>query len=108
MLANNTIIKDQELPFQDESDVIYDDHGPDLDDYDPSSECSICYSIREYNLLTLEMIEEIKFLRAEVIRWRQALIKYLSSDWADGLRQDIFDNVFPRFEDYDAYHCLVL
>ena len=107
MLANNTVIKDQELPFQDESDAIYDDHGSDLNDYDQSSECSICYSIREYNLLTLEMIEEIKYLRAEVIRWRQALIKHLSPEWAEGLRQDIFDNICPHFEDYDAYQWFV-
>ena len=54
-----------------------------------------------------EMIEEIKYLRAEVIRWRQALIKHLSPGWADGLRQDIFDNIFPHFEDYDAYQWFV-
>jgi hypothetical protein len=27
----------------------------------------------------------------ELIRWRQALIKYLPPEWADGLQQDIFD-----------------
>ncbi len=107
MLENNITIRDQELPFPNESDTIYDNHGPEAADFDPSNECSICHSIREYKLLTLEMIEEIKFLRAEVIRWRQALMKYLPIDWADGLRQDIFDNIFPYFEDYDAYQWFV-
>jgi len=107
MLENNTVIKDQELPFLDESDTIYDSLEPEVEDLDSTSECSICYSLHEYKLLTLEMIEEIKFLRAEVIRWRQVLMKYLSPDWADGLRQDIFDNIFPYFEDYDAYQWFV-
>ncbi|MBO4337161.1 MAG: potassium channel protein [Lachnospiraceae bacterium] len=69
--------------------------------------CSICSSIHEYNRLTNEMIEEIKFLRAEVVRWRRVLIKYLDPGWADGLRQDIFDNIFQNFEDYDAYQWYV-
>ncbi len=107
MPANNAVIKDQELPFPDESDLSYSNHEVEMEDFDPSNECSICHSIREYNLLALDMVEEIKFLRAEVIRWRQALIKYLSPDWADGLRQDILDNAFPHFEDRDAYNWVV-
>ena len=66
-------------------------------------ECSACSSISDYNSLTYEMIEEIKYLRAEVVRWRQVLIKHLSPRWAEGLRQDIFDNVFQHFDDLYAY-----
>ncbi len=106
MLANDEVIKDHELPFQDESDSdIYTDR-PEPEDHemdDPMPECAICSIVHDYNHLTYEMIEEIKYLRAEVIRWRQALIKYLSPRWAEGLRQDIFDNVFQHFEDLDAY-----
>ena len=104
MLTNDAIFKEQELPFPDESDSqIYDSHDLDMERYDDMDICSICSSIRDYNYLTYEMIEEIKYLRAEVIRWRQVLIKYLSPEWADGLRQDIFDNIFQHFEDLDAY-----
>ena len=56
MFTNNTVIKAQELPFQNESKTIYDKHEPKDTGLDPSSECSICYSICEYKLLTLEMI----------------------------------------------------
>lgn len=110
MLANDEVIKDQKLPFQDESESNIYPGESELKDYemmDPSPECAICSSISDYNRLTYEMIEEIKFLRAEVIRWRQALIKYLSPSWADGLRQDIFDNVFQYFEEFDAYNWYV-
>ena len=106
MLASDEVIKVQELPFPDESDSdIYADgfEPEDHDMTDPMSECAICSSIRDYNSLTYEMIEEIKYLRAEVVRWRQVLIKYLSPRWAEGLRQDIFNNVFQHFEDLDAY-----
>ena len=105
MLANDAIVKEQELPFPDESDSqIYDRHESyDEDHDDMSMYCSICSSILDYNRLTCEMIEEIKYLRAEVVRWRQVLIKYLPPDWADGLRQDIYNNIFQYFEDLDAY-----
>ena len=103
MLINDDVFKEQELPFSDErfSDKEPDDIDPD-EGYD-WTDCSICSHIHDYRSLTWEMIEEIKFLRAEIIRWRQVLIKFLSPDWADGLRQDILDNVFQHFEDYDAY-----
>ena len=106
MLANDEVIKDRELPFADESDSNIYPGESELKDHemiDPSYECAICSSISDYNRLTYEMIEEIKYLRAEVVRWRQALIKHLSPRWAEGLRQDIFDNVFQHFEDLEAY-----
>jgi len=34
-------------------------------------------------------MEDIISLEQELIRWRQALIKYLPTEWAEGLRQDI-------------------
>lgn len=109
MLANDAIVKEQELPFPDESSSqIYESHDHyDEDHDDMSMYCSICSSIIDYNHLTYEMIEEIKYLRAEVIRWRQALIKYLPPDWADGLRQDIYNNIYQHFDDLDAYRYYV-
>ena len=54
------------------------------------------------------MVYEINELRAEVVRWRQVLIKYLSPRWADGLRQDILSNLYLNdYEDYDAYNFYV-
>ena len=105
MLVNDAFFKEQELPFSDESDFqIYDDHEPDNEEHDDLADyCSICSTIHDYNRLTYEMIEEIKFLRAEVVRWRQALIKFLSPRWAEGLKQDIYNNIFQCFEDLDAY-----
>ena len=102
---NDAVFKEQELPFSNESDLqIYEDPEPITEEQDDLAlYCSICSSTHEYNRLTYEMIEEIKFLRAEVVRWRRVLIKYLDPGWADGLRQDIFDNIFQNFEDYDAY-----
>ena len=105
MLANDAIVKEQEVPFPEENvSQIYESHDHETDDPDDMSMyCSICSTILDYNYLTHEMIEEIKYLRAEVVRWRQVLIKYLPPDWADGLRQDIYDNIFQHFEDLDAY-----
>ena len=106
MLANDEVIKDQLLPFSDESNTDIYAGGHTTEDHDmadPMPECSICSTVYDYNRLTYEMIEEIKYLRAEVVRWRQALIKHLSPRWAEGLRQDIFDNVFQHFEDLEAY-----
>ena len=105
MLANDAIAKEQELPFPNESvSQIFDSHDYNIEDRDDMSMyCSICSSILDYNYLTHEMIEEIKYLRAEIVRWRQVLIKYLPPDWADGLRQDIYDNIFQHFEELDAY-----
>lgn len=54
-----------------------------------------------------DLTEEIVLLEEELIRWRHALIKYLPVRWADGLRQDIFDNQSRRFygdsELYDRF-----
>lgn len=106
MLKNDAIINEQELPFPDydESDQIYDE--PDTREVEycyVEADCETCSTLYEYNRLVLAMAEEINFLRAEVVRWRQVLIKYLSPEWADGLKQDILDNVFRNFHDYEAY-----
>lgn len=105
MLVKDEIFKVQELPFSDESGSnIYSNHDSDREDHDDIVDyCSDCSTMDDYNTLTYEMIEEIKFLRAEVIRWRQALIKYLPPNWDEGLKEDIYDNIFQHFEDLAAY-----
>lgn len=109
MLVNDAVFKVQELPFCSEDSLqIYDNRRSDTDAYDDMAQyCSICSLVHDYDKLTYDMIEEIKYLRAEVVRWRQVLIKYLSPEWADGLSQDIFDNIFQNFEDSVAYQSFV-
>ncbi len=53
------------------------------------------------------MIETIIDLEDELVRWRQALIKYLPKDWAEGLRQDILNNLSRDFEGEPAYDLYV-
>lgn len=63
------------------------------------TECiSDCDTVCSFLKLTDEMVKTILELDEELIRWRQALIKYLPSEWADGLQQDIFNNTSRDFE----------
>lgn len=66
-----------------------------------------CLTIHDFLNLTDEMTETIISLEEELIRWRQALIKYLPEDRADGLRQDIFNNLSCDFEGNPAYDLYV-
>ena len=63
-----------------------------------------CPDVYNFLRLTDELIHTILELEEEVIRWRQALIKYLPPDWAEGLRQDILCNLSRDFEGEAAYH----
>lgn len=80
----------------DTNDVIFKDQH-DMGDTIPE------YIIHEHVSLEKALFDEINDLRAEVIRWRQVLIKYLPKDWAEGLEQDIRDNLSATFWDYKAY-----
>ena len=48
-------------------------------------------------------VETILGLEEDLVRWWQALIKYLPKEWAEGLRQDIFNNLSRDFEGDPAY-----
>ncbi len=103
MSVNDAVFKDR-VPWDTGNNR---PQGDEADHMDPMDEmdlyCSICPDISDFFELTDAMVKEINHLREEVVRWRQVLIKYLPPDWADGLRQDIYDNVYCSFEDYDAY-----
>ena len=72
------------------------------------TECiSDCDTVCRFLKLTDEMVKTILELDEELIRWRQALIKYLPSEWADGLQQDIFNNTSRCFEGEPAYDLYV-
>ena len=62
-----------------------------------------CPDVYNFLRLTDELIHTILELEEEVIRWRQALIKYLPPDWAEGLCQDILCNLSRDFEGEAAY-----
>ena len=66
-----------------------------------------CTTIDDFLDLTDEMIETIISLEEELVRWRQALIKYLPQEWAEGLRQDIFNNLSRDYEGEPAYDLYV-
>ena len=57
--------------------------------------------------LTDEMVRTIIDLDEELVRWRQVLIKYLPSEQAEGLQQDIFNNISRDFEGEPAYDLYV-
>ena len=80
------------------------------DDAEPASVCDGCPGCiiycrlhplpceeHEVFRLLFRMTEEISLLEEELVRWRQALIKYLPERWADGLFDDIFSNLSFRF-----------
>ncbi|MCR5475746.1 MAG: potassium channel protein, partial [Lachnospiraceae bacterium] len=66
-----------------------------------------CKTVDDFLRLTDEMVETIIGLEDELVRWRQALIKYLPERWAEGLRMDIFCNLSRDFEGDPAYDLYV-
>lgn len=66
-----------------------------------------CPTVYDFLKLTDEMIKTIIELDEELVRWRQVLIKYLPLEWAEGLRQDIFNNTSRCFEGEPAYDLYV-
>ena len=103
--TNDAVFNVQDRPFEDKNDL--KDSSYIEEQYDELP-CSMCSDISDFLRLTDAMVYEINELRAEVVRWRQVLIKYLSPRWADGLRQDILSNLYLNdYEDYDAYNFYV-
>lgn len=103
---NDAVFNVQEPPFEDDilPDSSYIEEPVDDQMMNPFNQCSVCSDITDFLKLTDAMVDEINELRAEVVRWRQALIKHLPPRWADGLRQDILSNLYLNdYEDYDAY-----
>ena len=89
-LANEQVCEEKDLPCDYEEDCFYS-----------------CPSVDDFLRLTDEMVETIINLEEELVRWRQALIKYLPERWAEGLRSDIFNNLSRDFEGDPAYDLYV-
>ena len=66
-----------------------------------------CGTVQNFINLTNDMMEDIISLEEELVRWRQALIKYLPKEWAEGLRQDIFNNMARGYAGDPAYDLYV-
>lgn len=66
-----------------------------------------CDTVDSFLKLTDEMVKTILDLEEELVRWRQALIKYLPPELAEGLQQDIFNNISRDFEGEPAYDLYV-
>ena len=106
-VVENNVSNEQELPFGNEryrNAVIEDDDR--YEDYEEPCEYS-CSTVQDFLNLTDEMMETILDLEEELVRWHQALIKYLPKEWAEGLRQDIFNNLSRDFEGDSAYDLYV-
>ena len=106
MAEYKTIKVQEELPFGNES---YINANPKDDmSFDYEEDClHSCQTVDDFLDLTDELIETIIGLEEELVRWRQTLIKYLPQDWAEGLRQDIFNNLSRDFEGNPAYDLYV-
>ena len=88
--------------------------GPILDSNSiPEPQCQGCLIQHHYEAekrdleffsLIDAMVREMRYLEEDIVRWRRAITKYLPSDWADSLLQDIFNNTVVRFDGrYQAY-----
>ena len=100
---------EQDMLFNLEEDLFplgNDIHENDIP-CDHEEDCKLsCTTVDDFLKLTDVLMETIINLEEDLVRWRQALIKYLPEDWAEGLRQDIFNNLSRDFEGdpvYDLY-----
>ena len=76
-------------------------------EHDPE-DCFYSFRLVHYFMrLTDEMVHTIIGLEEERVRWRQALIKYLPPEWAEGLRSDILNKIASDFEGDAAYDIYV-
>ncbi len=104
------LMEQDSLPFNGEAETACNTENESSEPENDScfDYCSQCSDINDFLKLTDAMVYEINELRAEVVRWRQALIKHLPPDQADGLAQDIFDSIYVNvYEDFDAYNYFV-
>ena len=63
--------------------------------------------MHDLSRLTAGLLHTIIGLAEELVRWRQAPIKYLPPEWAEGLRSDILNNIALDFEGDPAYDLYV-
>ena len=64
-------------------------------------------SVNDFLQLTDDMMQDILTLNEELVRWRQALLKYLPKEQAECVRYDIFDNTARSYAGNPAYDLYV-
>ena len=73
------------------------------DAYSLLNDCDQCKDLSDCYILIDSLVQDILTLEEEMVRWRQALLKYLSPLDAQNLLSDIFDNLARRNIDSEAY-----
>ena len=68
-----------------------------------SYDCENCNELADCYILIDSLVQDILTLEEEMVRWRQALLKYLPPLDAQNLLSDIFDNLACRNIDSEAY-----
>lgn len=63
-------------------------------------ECDLTYDLCQ---LIDSLVSDIIHLEEETVKWREALLPYLSTEDADGLRSDIFSDLAGRHTDETVY-----
>lgn len=63
-------------------------------------ECDLTYDLCQ---LIDSLVSDIIHLEEETVKWREALLPYLSTEDADGLRSDIFSDLASRHTDENVY-----
>lgn len=109
--TNNSIVAEnifEELPFQnDEPDATTINYGNDQD-YDEADYCTEpCHELVDSYLLIDSLVQDILSLEEEMVRWRQALLKYLLPIDAQNLKSDIYDNLARRYYDNACYQSYI-
>lgn len=101
LIAENIVKK---LPFPEESTEIPDtDNGNEPDYSLMEDNCTDCRELRDSYLLIDLLVEDILKLEEEMVRWRQALLRYLVPIDAQNLKSDIYDNLACRHSDNKSY-----
>lgn len=77
--------------------------NPEEDAYSILNDCEQCNELSDCYILIDSLVQDILTLEEEMVRWRQALLKYLSPLDAQNLLSDIFDNLARRNIDSEAY-----
>lgn len=102
-VLNDKIFKVPEFPA-DEVNIPLGNDEDSIPAGDYIEDCKYsCSTVNDFIKLTDDMMEDIQLLEEELVRWRQALIKYLPERWAEGLRQDIFNNTARGYYGDPAY-----
>lgn len=66
-------------------------------------DCEDCTVLYDLCLLIDSLVTDIIHLEEETVKWREALLVYLSPEDADGLRSDILSDLAGRHTNEDMY-----